>query len=104
MLMSDRDNLVRNLNRNDFPKEGLICNVQRTVEHGDYPAGAKKKVRMESRRDTIFEMTGDGEMKLTISMASNPNGSVPTAVINKMAGKMPAGMIDSYRAALVKLV
>ena len=51
---------------------------------------------------SVWEMIGPETMQHTVFWINNPGGSIPTAVVNNLAGKMPAGIIDSLRKFISK--
>lgn len=99
-MMADRDNMVRQFHKKDFPSEGKWAVVDETIEHPDYPANVTKRVRLETQMWSVYEMVGPETMKQTIFWINNPGGYIPSAVINSLAGKMPAGIVENYRKYL----
>ena len=104
-IMGARDALVLRKIRKGFPNPDQWCMVQTSTTHPDCPE-QKGVIRVNlTCMGIIFEEAPEIEgCKLTFLMHNDIKGSIPEALINTMAPKNPAMMMEGLTKASMKII
>ena len=104
-MFSQRDQLIKQFNRKDYPEKGSHISVSKSVEHKDYPDGMENCVRTHA--DMIgYLFTPEPSIngtKMQWIYVNDLKGKLPGMLVQMLANKMQKKGFADMTTAMIKL-